>query len=296
MVPEYPNCWWGLKAALLTANGDTKTVQLVILHPYRWKDGSKNIWKCGNFTSLISPSLHKEWRANILSASGLFLSFCKSLKHDTLYCEWSPSPTLHMLEFIWLIVIEYLILLQYCVPRQITLKLKGTVRAINDVKFTVCLLHPSHFTTSHWGTTAALNFPSCSANLKQRLLEIVLDFCTLYQRPFNTGYDPAGWAQTMVLSVWTSLRHHSSVSFSCECLIIWKGSFYFLFTLWWLQMLTHCKPSLRFFESEALCAENVPVCCIYGLLPVLKAEQQFHLLDQSRQKLRETNNDLVNHF
>lgn len=136
----------------------------------RGKDESKNMWKCGNLTSLISPSLHKECRASIRRASGLFVSFCKSLKHDTLYCEWSPSLTFHVLEFIWLVVIEYLYL-QCCVPRQITLKLKGTVRAIKDTNYTVCFLHPSHFTTSLWGTTAAptwcnlsCTFSSCSTN------------------------------------------------------------------------------------------------------------------------------------
>lgn len=183
----------------------------------RGKDESKNMWKCGNLTSLISPSLHKECRASIRRASGLFVSFCKSLKHDTLYCEWSPSLTFHVLEFIWLVVIEYLYL-QYCVPRQITLKLKGTVRAIKDTNYTVCFLHPSHFTTSLWGTTAAPN-----------LVQLELHFS------FVLDYD---------------------------------------FWIW----------------------GTLPMSCIYGLLPVLKAEQQLHLLAQSRQKSRETNNDLVNHF
>ena len=42
--------------------------------------------------------------------------------------------------------------------------------------------------------------------------------------------------------------------------------------------------------------QQIPVCCLHGLLPVLKAEQQFHLLDKSRHKLRETHNDLVYHL
>lgn len=41
---------------------------------------------------------------------------------------------------------------------------------------------------------------------------------------------------------------------------------------------------------------QLPVCRIYGLLPVLKAEQQFHLLDESRQKPWETNNNLVDNL
>lgn len=48
------------------------------------------------------------------------------------------------------------------------------------------------------------------------------------------------------------------------------------------------KPSLHLNDS--------PVCRIHGLLPILKAEQQFHFLDESRQEPWETNNDLVNHL
>lgn len=54
------------------------------------------------FTSVTSPSRHKECKASIRSASGLFLSFCKSLKHDT-----SSILLLKELGFLRLVVIEY---------------------------------------------------------------------------------------------------------------------------------------------------------------------------------------------
>lgn len=67
----------------------------------------------------------------------------------------------------------------------------------------------------------------------------------------------------------------------------------------------HGNPSIRFFlesgeeSSDKLALREMcqlPVCSIYCLLPVLKAEQEFHLLAEGRQKPRETNNDLVNNL
>lgn len=59
-----------------------------------------NMEKCVKITSVILPSLHREWRASICRASRLFLSFCKSLKHDTRSCALSPLPTLNKQGFL----------------------------------------------------------------------------------------------------------------------------------------------------------------------------------------------------
>ncbi len=127
VVPESPSCWSGLKAASLTANGGIKNSKLISTLPqlyhkcqylqfyfdsFWFASLRVQVWTCENFTSVISPSLHKECRASIRSASRLFLSFCKSLKYDTRCCKWSPSPTLNNFGFLWLIAIEYLVLLQ----------------------------------------------------------------------------------------------------------------------------------------------------------------------------------------
>lgn len=98
VVPWPQCCRWGLKAALPTAKGDIKTafangpevfqrsimnvgIYNVSLIPAVWHQ-CENVY----FTSVISPSLHKECRASIRSASKLFVSFCKSLKYETMCC------------------------------------------------------------------------------------------------------------------------------------------------------------------------------------------------------------------
>lgn len=164
VVPQSPNCSWGLKAALLTAKRDIKTASVnwsALCHRFNINVSIYNVrsafivWTlCVNFTSVISPSRHNECSASIRRASRLFLSFCKSLKYDTRSCEWSPSPKLDLISRISLINSNRICdtAAELCwTSRQITLKLKGSVKAAKGCKVYCMLPRWGHHSGSKLG-------------------------------------------------------------------------------------------------------------------------------------------------
>lgn len=74
---------------LYRLSGEKKTVSVKQVCHYKHLLFTFEFLLCEtvSFTSVIFPSLHKEYRASIRSASRLFLSSCKSLKNDTKLCE-----------------------------------------------------------------------------------------------------------------------------------------------------------------------------------------------------------------
>lgn len=136
------------------------------------------------------------------------------------------------------------------------------------------------------------------------ILEIVLDFWPLAQRPF---YAASPWTTSRRASANNGLISMRCFSFALECFAICRRRLCFFL----LVIMNSFALGRDIVTLEQACAKTrsvndlgdtsqpprqLPVWCIDGLLPVLKAEQQFHLLGECGQETRKTNDDLVDHL